>query len=1278
MNKIIEYKTLKSAISSISLISSINDGDKFTSECIIWNGKNKKFMVFNTQQDYINFYKKTEGEKCFHEVISGNNTQRLKFDIDLTIPITEKDSIPIIENIKIILNCITQQKLTCNNKSILIKLEDIAVTHSSGVAAPRRGVLGDVVSPEISSELNTSTTTELNTSTTTELNTSTTTELNTTITFSNTPRRGVATGAASTTTHSNTPRRGDATDATYKYSFHIIIVPYVVLNNEEAKKFTLLVVNSLKLSNPDIVHYIDQSVNKKTQNFRLIGNTKEGQNRYKQVSNELSEFLGTKKEIKMEDLFISADQPLVLLDNDNFKVTINGKVKEGKEIKNDKVKEGKEDKEVKDGKVNSNQIPQILDYLKEHHITDGYEFRKIDKNLISFNRTGETPECRICKRIHDNDNSLVIQIKPKGKKIELVEYCHRSPKLYNVVGEINCLKSESESNSELDSESNSNLSKYIKNVNDLTCEIHETSLFETENIIHNIYESQYMKEYEHVETLAIKAQMGCGKTKALRKYLDTHFNEINKINEINKTIRFVTFRQTFSNSLKDAFSDFTLYSTISGDIGTEHKKVIIQVESLNRLLTSATPIDLLILDEVESILGQFNSGLHKNFNASFAMFQWMLSTAKHVVCMDANLSDRTYNVLRRIRPQFNIHFHYNTIKKAIDDTYYFTNIYGQWLMKLFEFIKQGKRVVIPTNSLTEGKTIENLIENLFPNKKIRLYSSEMKTSEKNKHFSDITTYWSELDILIYSPTCSAGLSFEIEHFDVLFGYFTNSSCDVETCRQMLYRVRQLKSKEFYICFNSFITYNLPSTTEDIALALYEKKRHLFQDIDQSTLQFEYTIDGQVKYYESNYYHIWLETVAVVNLSKNNFMQRFVNQVADTGAKCLYLGSKFNSDDVKLLSNQASISKKDIKQMKATNISIAEDLNLAQVSLIREKIETQQDIELEEMYACDKYYLREFYFNSISEEINLSPEFVLTYNTESVKKVFKNLSKICEGKNIYDSLLLMQKEERELFIPSYTTNFTSTNTTNTTNTTNFTSTSTTNFTSTNTTSTTSTTSTNTTNTTSYITNSTYSEFDIGLFRDFEFEEVEEDFEKEVKFHPNQQNLNQLESKIIKYSNNYIVHTIINQIIQLCGFDLYKLIGSKLKIIKSDAINLDSLDSKLRTNLKIISQKIGTIISDIKLPSFKGKIESYIEKIGYNVDKKMFIKNILKIINSMFRDFYGVEISFVNCNVYTLQFIKIGKLFSFKYSNSDLIEEEEKEENNKKKDKPKIKCSFVTLV
>ena len=109
---------------------------------------------------------------------------------------------------------------------------------------------------------------------------------------------------------------------------------------------------------------------------------------------------------------------------------------------------------------------------------------------------------------------------------------------------------------------------------------------------------------------------------------------------------------------------------------------------------------------------------------------------------------------------------------------------------------------------------------------------------------------------------------------------------------MLYRVRQLKSKEFYICFNSFITYNLPSTTEDIALALYEKKRHLFQDIDQSNLKFEYTIDGQVKYYESNYYHIWLETVAVVNLSKNNFMQRFVNQVADTGAKCLYLGRCF--------------------------------------------------------------------------------------------------------------------------------------------------------------------------------------------------------------------------------------------------------------------------------------------------------------------------------------------------------------------------------------------------
>ena len=56
--------------------------------------------------------------------------------------------------------------------------------------------------------------------------------------------------------------------------------------------------------------------------------------------------------------------------------------------------------------------------------------------------------------------------------------------------------------------------------------------------------------------------------------------------------------------------------------------------------------------------------------------------------------------------------------------------------------------------------------------KIRLYSSETNKETKKLHFSDVNKYLT-YDCLIYTPTLSAGISYEIEHYDYLFGYFVS-------------------------------------------------------------------------------------------------------------------------------------------------------------------------------------------------------------------------------------------------------------------------------------------------------------------------------------------------------------------------------------------------------------------------------------------------------------------------------------------------------------------------
>ena len=52
---------------------------------------------------------------------------------------------------------------------------------------------------------------------------------------------------------------------------------------------------------------------------------------------------------------------------------------------------------------------------------------------------------------------------------------------------------------------------------------------------------------------------------------------------------------------------------------------------------------------------------------------------------------------------------------------------------------------------------------------------------------------SDYDVVIYSPTCKVGVSFELEHFDLEY-FFTHpmSELSTEDSRQLIRRIRKIK------------------------------------------------------------------------------------------------------------------------------------------------------------------------------------------------------------------------------------------------------------------------------------------------------------------------------------------------------------------------------------------------------------------------------------------------------------------------------------------------------
>lgn len=790
----------------------------------------------------------------------------------------------------------------------------------------------------------------------------------------------------------------------WKYSYHIILLPYTVPDNNEARELTARLVESLP---PLIRQFVDAGVNKSIQSFRYPQCTKPGEARFKTVQEDTSRRLGT--------AFVDVDDATIVCPPE---IRVLPRVFTTESITAKRVPIPDETVEV------------AVKTAADAGVTDGHSVRCVRGSLIIFEREKPT-RCAICDEVHHKDNTLMLSLEPveaghdgawpgSGPTAHrLIEHCRHAPGKGRVIAELVCKSSPQEIHA-------SRGANRKAGATDTTCKgvaerisqikagkvnphLAATSAFERlPDFRKTIYSESQMRNYELVGTLAVKAQMKLGKTRALRSYLDTQF-PIDGIRT--PTIRFITFRQTFSSSLRrgDQFPDFALYSDYQGDLDVaRHPRLIVQVESLHRLKMPADPepIDLVILDEAESILAQFNSGLHKHFSAAFAMFHWLMQTSRHVVCMDANIGDRTYRILEHMRADHPVHFHWNKFERAAEDKYYFTGDQSVWLEKLNAVVRADRAVVVATNSLAEAEALTASLQEDFPEKNISLYSSKTSPSEKSRHFSDVHEYWSRLHVLVYTPTVSAGVSYELEHFDCLFGYFTDTSCDVETCRQMLARVRNLRTKEHYICLRG-VPNNLPVHVDDIRRLINDKRAGLYRTVEDSALQFEYTAEGEIKHYESHYFHLWLETVRVENLSRNGFANRFIDQVADTGAQIDVMTTTASQSELMAILNRQKGTKQEIKVAHCDAVAGAEQISQDEASQIRDELSRQVDVSADRRLSYERWHLEEFYS---WHGRPLSGDFVANYSKEETKRVYKNLIRITEKESIADSLREMRERE----------------------------------------------------------------------------------------------------------------------------------------------------------------------------------------------------------------------------------------------------------------------------
>ena len=306
----------------------------------------------------------------------------------------------------------------------------------------------------------------------------------------------------------------------------------------------------------------------------------------------------------------------------------------------------------------------------------------------------------------------------------------------------------------------------------------------------------------------IQSEMGTGKTYQIRELLRSNPN---------MKVLIVCFRielgQYMCSYLEEC--NFTFYRDVTGILSQD--RLICQVNSLHRVYNAS--YDILILDEIESIIEQFNGVCAIRRRTCWLVMEKLIRDTEHVIALDAAICDRSMQVLETIRKDTtlirNMHQSRKNIKMIETNNRVF-------FARMIDEITSGNAIAITSTSANLLVSLQESLTRLFPDKNIILIWSQSSETQKRTYMCNL----SNVDVFMYSATLQAGVSIDIIHFSKLFVYITSNGPTPQSLHQMLARIRHFHDNE--IC----LTFDKGSTAEGEDEWSYEQMvSHLTSPID---------------------------------------------------------------------------------------------------------------------------------------------------------------------------------------------------------------------------------------------------------------------------------------------------------------------------------------------------------------------------------------------------------------------------------------------------------------
>lgn len=684
-------------------------------------------------------------------------------------------------------------------------------------------------------------------------------------------------------------------------------------------------------------------------------------------------------------------------------------------------------------------------------VLDSCEYRETNVNedgllIINTTRTNAS-ECFNSKcSTHDNDNTVVLTVNEKQNKIFVA--CLRYPKelkevclcvepsyLEKALSMVNVLVM-------LPVVNKMRMMRKISNVKTLggawwlANPFHKKDALNPKGKPHMlpVYQShsQYCADIEklvadindpQINLVCIKAAMGTGKTHLMIEALGKMINEKPDMFIVNST-----FRISLAGYLEKEYKKLGFVSYLNKDDVKTHKiknsikRIILQLDSFNRLDWKKVNPDIVIIDELHQQRFHFGSDTYlksKNRNMNRARFEWVVRSAKKVIVMDAGLTIQDVDFIKRIMSDGDkpikcvVHWNtYKPMKEQQKDVLLTDNKF--LVLNSIKHALQSKKKCFLASNLGKLKVmaIGAYLRKSCPDKKILVICSLTQNSPAVKlALADPNAEFGKYDCIVCSPSLQSGVSYSKRDFDACYGIFDNRTTQSSDALQQLRRIRTFNDPLYLVSLNQSNT----RPFKDVGRMVEEKKllwKHLYFECEALTTYCDVRCDedGFDIVVQDEFMRQILRNREEADIDRVNFARNFAFHAYQEGFNIIeYKHNMTKEQEVELTKTlkQALKTCADENQ-DAINEAVAKaELVSNEVMVdLKKRMDTGVLTEAEKV-QFDKKVLNQYY----GVNVETDKEWVDVYNVPKIKTHFTNQKRMAKMATMGESLVDLERAEK---------------------------------------------------------------------------------------------------------------------------------------------------------------------------------------------------------------------------------------------------------------------------